>query len=96
MKDLHAPSQEIRPHVPTDLVSLDGAALLWIDGILLVPVIFGVMFLPTMLRAVAISVMIALVATYFVIYSWARVHPETATAHLLDVLHVGPPRTTEV
>ena len=93
MTDLHSPSQELRPHVPTKLVSFDGAELIWINAILLVPVIFGVMFLPTILRAVAYSVMLALVVTYFVLYSWARVHRDTAIAHLLDLLHIGPPRT---
>jgi len=94
MKDRHAPSQEIRPHVPTELVSFDAASLIWIDAILLVPVIFGVMFLPTILRAVALSVMVALVVTYFVLYSWARLHPAGKGAHVLDLLHLGPPRTT--
>lgn len=93
MKDLHAPSQDIRPHVPTDIVSFDGAALMWIDAILFVPAIFGVMFLPTILRAFAIAVMVALVVSYFILYSWARVHRDTSIAHLLDVLHIGPPRT---
>lgn len=94
MKDLHAPSQEIRPHIPTELVSFDGAALIWIDAILLVPAIFGVMFLPTVLRAIAISVMTALVVTYFVLYSWARLHPTGMGAHLLALLHLSPPRAT--
>jgi hypothetical protein len=80
--------------VPTTLVSFDGASLIWIDAILLVPAIFGVMFLPTILRAVAISVMVALVVTYVLLYSWARLHPAGIGAHLLDVLHLGPPRTT--
>jgi putative effector of murein hydrolase LrgA (UPF0299 family) len=93
MKDLHAPSQEVRPRTPTDVVSFDGAALIWIDAILFVPAIFGVMFLPTILRALALAVMVALVVSYFVLYSWARVHRDTAIAHLLDVLHIGPPRT---
>lgn len=93
MKDLHAPSQEVRPHIPVDIVSFDGAALIWINAILFVPLIFGVMFLPTILRALAIAIMVALVISYFVLYSWARVHRETAIAHLLDVLHIGPPRT---
>jgi putative effector of murein hydrolase LrgA (UPF0299 family) len=94
MKDLHAPSQEVRPRVPTDIVSFDGAALLWIDAILFVPAIFGVMFLSNILRALAIAIILALVVSYFVVYSWARVHRDTALAHLLDVLHIGPPRTT--
>src|SRR5919198_1497896 len=29
MTDLHSPSQELRPHVPTKLVSFDGAELIW-------------------------------------------------------------------
>lgn len=94
MSQLHAPSQETRPHVPAELVSFDGAALLWIDAILLVPAIFGVMFLPTILRALAMSVMVGLVVTYFVLYSWARLHPASMGAHLLDLLHIGPPRAT--
>lgn len=76
------------------LVSFDGAELLWIDAILFVPAIFGVMFLPTIWRAVTLSVMIALVVTYFVLFSWARLHPTSAGAHLLDALHMGPPRKT--
>jgi type VI protein secretion system component VasK len=91
--DRHAPSQELRPQVPTELVFFGGAELIWIDAILLVPAIFGVMFLPTIARAVAISVMLALAVTYFVLYSWARAHRDTAIAHLLDRLHIGPPQT---
>jgi hypothetical protein len=94
MKDLHAPSREVRLQVPTEYVSFDGAALIWINAIFLVPAIFGVMFLPTILRALAISLMVALVVTYFVLYAWARVHRDTTIAHMLDVLHIGPPRTT--
>lgn len=96
MKDLHAPSQEIRPRVPNGLVSFDGAELLWIDAILLIPVIFGVMFLPGVLRAVVLSVAVALVMTYFILYSWARVHPKSSGAHLLELLHIAPPRSTRV
>ncbi len=91
--DLQAPSQKLRRQVPTELVSFGGAELIWIDAILLVPVIFGVMFLPTILRAIAISVMLVLAVAYVVLYSWARVHRDTAIAHLLDRLHIGPPRT---
>jgi len=76
------------------LVSFDGAELLWIDAILFVPAIFGVMFLPTIWRAVTLSVMIALVVTYFVLFSWARLHPTSVGAHLLDILHLGPSRKT--
>ena len=75
MKDLQAPSQEVTPRVPTELVSFDGAELLWIDAILFVPAIFGIMFLPDVLRAIALSLSVALVVTYFVLYAWARVHP---------------------
>jgi hypothetical protein len=96
MKDLHAPSQEIRPRVPTELVSFDGAALLWIDAILFVPAIFGIMFLPTVIRALALSVIVALLVTYFLLYSWARVHPASFGAHLLDALHIGPTRAARV
>ena len=92
MKDRHAPSQEVRPKIPTELVSFDGAALLWIDAILLVPAIFGLMFLPTLARALALSVVVALLVTYALLYSWARVHPAGAGAHLLDALHIGPTR----
>ncbi|HEY3159888.1 MAG TPA: hypothetical protein VGJ78_13080 [Vicinamibacterales bacterium] len=90
MRDRHAPSREIRPHVPTEVVSFDGAALLWIDAILLVPVMFGVIFLPTFARAVVLSVAVALVVTYVLLYSWSRVHPASAGAHLLERLHIGP------
>jgi len=96
MKDLRAPSQELRPRVPTKHISFDGAALLWINAILFVPAIFGVMFLPTILRALALSVLVALLVTYFVLYSWARVHPMSVGAHLLDLLHLGPPSATRV
>lgn len=84
MKDLH------------ERVSFDGAALLWIDAILLVPAIFGLMFLPTIARALALSVIIALLVTYALLYSWARVHPAGAGAQLLDALHMGPTRATRV
>ena len=93
MKEFSAPSETV-PRVPVEYVSFEGASLIWIDAILLVPAIFGVMFLPTLLRALAIAVMVALVVSYFVMYSWARVHRDTTIAHLLDVLHIGPPRTT--
>ena len=92
MKEPHAPSQVVRRKTPTGLVSFDGAALLWIDAILLVPAIFGLMFLPTIARALALSVSVALLVTYALLYSWARVHPASAGAHLLDALHIGPTR----
>jgi len=41
-------------------------------------------------------VLVALLVTYFVLYSWARVHPMSVGAHLLDLLHLGPPRATRV
>jgi len=93
MKDLAAPSQKVTPRVP-ESVSFDGAELLWIDAILLVPVIFGIMFLSDVLRAIVLSVVGALVVTYFVLYAWARVHPSSFGAHLLALLHIGPSRTT--
>ena len=96
MKDLHAPSQEVRPRVPTDIVSFDGAALLWIDAILFVPAIFGVMFLPDPFRLIVLSLCIGLLVTYAILYSWARVHPTTNVAHVLDVLHIGPKKTVRI
>jgi hypothetical protein len=96
MKDLRAPSQEVRPRIPTELVSFDGAELLWVDAILFVPAIFGIMFLPDVLRAIVLSLCVALVVTYFVLYGWARVHPTSSGAHLLELLHIGPTRTTRV
>ena len=92
MKDLHAPSQDVTPRVPTELVSFDGGALLWVDAILLVPAIFGIMFLSDILRTIALSLFVALVVTYIALYAWARIHPTSAGAHLLEVLHLGPPR----
>ena len=93
MKDLAAPSQKVTPRVP-ESVSFDGAALLWIDAILLVPVIFGIMFLSDVVRAMVLSVVGALVVTYFLLYAWARVNPTSFGAHLLVLLHIGPSRTT--
>lgn len=77
----------------TGFVSFEGASLLWIDAILFVPAIFGVMFLPTVLRAVVLSVIVALVVTYFVLFAWARLHPASTGAHLLETLHLGPKPT---
>jgi len=54
------------------------------------------MFLPDVLRAIALSLSVALVVTYFVLYGWARVHPASFGAHLLGLLHIGPTRTTRV
>jgi hypothetical protein len=45
-------------------------------------------------RAIVLSVVGALVVTYFVLYAWARVHPSSFGAHLLALLHIGPSRTT--
>ena len=94
MKDLRAPSQGATPRVPTEPVSFDGAELLWIDAILLVPAIFGIMFLPDVLRAIALSLCVGLVVTYFVLYAWARVHPTSFGAHVLALMHIGPSPTT--
>ena len=91
-KDLRAPSQEARPHVPEPWVSNDGWALVWIDAILLVPAIFGVMFLPTVVRLLVLSAGIAVVAAFGILYSRARVHPASTSAHVLDLLHIGPRR----
>ena len=85
MKDLRAPAE---------LKSFDGAELLWIDAILLVPAIFGIMFLPDVQRAIVLSLVVALVVTYFVLYAWARVHPTSFGAHLLELMHIGPSRPT--
>jgi hypothetical protein len=90
MKDLDAPSQKIRPQVPTRLVSFEGAELLWIDAILLVPAIFGVMFLPDVLRVIVMSLFVGLLVAYFALYSWARLHPTSFGARLLNTLHIGP------
>jgi hypothetical protein len=92
MKDLAAPSQKLTSAVPKRS-SFDGAELLWIDAILLVPAIFGIMFLPDVLRAVVLSLCIALVMTYFALYAWARVHPTSFGAHLLELMHIGPRAT---
>ena len=93
MKDLAAPSQKVTPRVP-ESVSFDGAELLWIDAILLVPAIFGIMFLSDVPRAIVLSVCIALVVTYFALYAWARVHPTGFGAHVLKLMHIGPSRAT--
>ena len=90
MKDLHAPSQDVTPRIPIEMVSFDGAELIWIDAILLVPAIFGIMFLSDVLRALVLSLAVALVVTYFALYGWARLHPTSAGAHLLELLHIGP------
>ena len=92
MKDLAAPSQKVTPRVP-ESVSFDGSALLWIDAILLVPAIFGVMFLSDVLRTIVLSLVIALLGTYFALFAWARVHPTGFSAHLLALLHIGPRRS---
>jgi len=60
MKDLH------------ELISLDGAALIWIDGLLLVPAIFGVMFLPSLPRMIvggSVAVLLVLVVLYLLFRS---------------------------
>ena len=78
---------------PDPYVSLDGMSLLWIDTILLVPAIFGVMFLPSILRIVVLSGAIGMAVAFGILYSWARMHPAGSTAHILDLLHIGPRRT---
>jgi hypothetical protein len=89
-KDLQAPSQHVRSHVPEAWIAESGWALLWIDAILLVPAIFGVMFLPTVLRLLILSFVIAVGVTFSILYAWARVHPASTIAHLLELLHVSP------
>ena len=91
-KALRAPSQDVRPHMPDQYVSNNAWALIWIDAILLVPVVFGMMFLSSLIRILILSVGIALAATFGISYSWARVHPTSASAHLLEVLHLAPRR----
>jgi hypothetical protein len=93
MKDLAAPSQKVTPPGPKS-ISFDGAELLWIDAILLVPAIFGIMFLSDVLRAMVLSLCIALVVAYFTLYAWARVHPTGFGAHVLELMHIGPSRAT--
>jgi hypothetical protein len=80
--------------MPAELRSREGAELLWIDAILLVPAIFGIMFLPDVLRGIVLSLTVALVVTYFLLYAWARVHPTSFGARLLDLLHIGPSKPT--
>ena len=91
-KELRAPSQEVRLHTPAQYVSNSGWALIWIDAILFVPVVFGAMFLPGLLRFLILSVGIAVAATLGILYAWARVHPTSASAHVLEVLHIAPRR----
>jgi hypothetical protein len=67
-KDLHAPSQRIRPRLPIEWVSNQGWSLIWIDAILLVPVIFGVMFLPPVARLLAYIGMGGLTAAGLIFY----------------------------
>ena len=83
------PNQSVSPE---QYVSNDGWALIWINTILLVPAIFGVMFLPSILRLLVFSLGIGLTVTFVLVYGWARVHPASSVAHVLDVLHIGPPR----
>jgi len=61
-----------RPQVPEEFVSLDGWSLIWIDAILLVPAIFGVMFLPATARLLIVGAALAFAAACGVLYSWAR------------------------
>ena len=89
---LRAPSDEPRRYFPEDFVSGDGMALIWMNAILLVPLIFGVMFLPPLIRAMVLSLAAGIAATYGILYAYARLHPTSAGAHLLQILHVGPRR----
>ena len=89
-----APSDSVRPHVPEEWVAPNALSLVWICGILFVPAIFGVMFLSTFWRLAALSLFIGVTATYGILYSWARVHPTSSGAHLLELLHIGPSRVT--
>ena len=89
----HSPNQQ--RVAPDQLVSNDGWALIWICTILLVPAIFGVMFLPALARLLVFSLGIGFGVTFAILYTWATVHPASATAHVLDVLHIGPPRTVK-
>ena len=89
------PSQEVRPHTPQQYVSNSAWALIWIDAILFVPVVFGVMFLPGLLRLLILSVGIGVGATFGILCAWARVHPTSASAHVLEVLHIAPRRPVE-
>jgi hypothetical protein len=50
------------------------------------------MFLSSLIRILILSVGIALAATVGILYTWARVHPMSASAHLLEVLHLAPRR----
>jgi hypothetical protein len=65
-------SHAMRPHIPDQYVSLDGLSLIWIDTILLVPVIFGVMFLPTPVRLAVLAAVIVIGAAFGILYSRFR------------------------
>jgi hypothetical protein len=60
-----------RPHAPDEFISNAGWALIWIDAILFVPAIFGVMFLPAMVRLLVVGAAIAFAAACGFLYSWA-------------------------
>ena len=92
--DQRASSGTMQPRVEQEWISDTGWALIWIDAILLVPAIFGVMFLPLVIRLLLLSVGIALVGTYVILYTWARTHPRSTSAHLLQALHFIPRRIT--
>jgi hypothetical protein len=62
-------------NLPDEWVSNSGWALLWIDGILLVPAIFGALFLPPVPRLLVLGVGIAIAATFGILYSRARAKP---------------------
>ena len=64
----HGHSHGMRPHAPDEYVSLDGLSLIWIDTILLVPAIFGVMFLPTPVRLAVLAGVIVVGAAFAILY----------------------------
>src|SRR5215475_5636374 len=86
------PSEPVQPHLPEGWVSNSGWALIWMDAIFFVPAIFGAMFLSDVFRVMILSVGVGLVFTYSILYSWARLHPASGSAHLLQRLHMMPRR----
>ena len=85
-----ASSQQVRPHVRDEWISNSGWALLWIDGILLVPAIFGVMFLSLVPRLLVVGIVAAIAGLLGILYVSARMNPAGATGRLLEVFHVAP------
>ncbi len=58
-----------RPHAPDEYISNAGWGLIWIDAILFVPAIFGVMFLPATIRLLVVGAVVAIAATVGFLYS---------------------------